>query len=107
MKIWKYPLGVVGFFQALALVLYCSLVALMLSQGENWFKKVPEYFGPFIFLMVFTTSALISAIIILGYPIILFWHKKQTKEAIKLILYTAGWLLVLVISAITIIVTQN
>lgn len=103
----KLPLWLIGFFQAFGLVLYCSLVALMLSQGESWFKKVPEYFGPFIFLMVFTTSALISAIITLGYPIILFWHKKQKKQAIKLILYTAVWLLVLVISSITIIVTQN
>lgn len=103
----KYPLGVIGFFQALGLVGYCSLIALFISQANKWFGKAPNYFGPLLFLMLFTTSALISALIVGAYPFILYFNKRQTKQAIKLVFYTAGWLLALVIAVIITIIFQK
>ena len=89
----EHSLGFIAFFQALGIILYCSLIALLILQGNKWFGNMPNYFGPFLFLVLFSTSALICAIITLSYPFIL-WQKKQLlDQAIKLIIYTAGWLL--------------
>jgi len=98
MKKRRYSLEFIAFFQALGLVAYCSLVALLIWQGNNWFGKVPNYFGPFLFLTLFTTSALISGIIVGAYPFILYFNKKKTQETIRLVLYTASWLLIFVLA---------
>lgn len=103
----KLPLWLIGFFQALGLVGYCSLVAFFMFNANKWFGKGPNYFGPLLFLMLFTTSAFISALIVGAYPFILYFNKKQTKQAIKLAFYTAGWLLLLVISLIIFIVNNQ
>jgi hypothetical protein len=87
----KYSLGFTAFLQAAGLTTYCSLVALLLWQGNRWFGKVPGYFGPLLFLILFSTSALICALITLYQPFVL-WQKKQTDQALKLIVYTTGWL---------------
>ncbi len=89
----KYSLGFIAFLQALALILYCSLVAIFIWRGNQWFGKMPGILGPLLFLTLFTTSALVSAVITLGYPFILVWQKKQTVQALKLVIYTAVWLL--------------
>lgn len=93
----KLSLPMIGFFQAIGLTVYCSLVSILFWQGNKLFGNVPNYFGPFLFLIIFTTSALISALITLGYPFLLFWEKKQTKEALKLVGYTAGWLVLIAV----------
>lgn len=85
-------LGFIAFLQALGLFIYCALVALLFWRGNQWFGSVPNFFGPLLFLILFVTSALISALVTLGYPIILFWEKRQRVQAIRLVLYTAGWL---------------
>jgi len=50
------------------------------------------FLGPTLFLVLFVASALISALLILGYPFILFWEEKKTIEALKLVGYTITWL---------------
>jgi len=89
----KLSLRLIGFYQALGLTTYCSLVAILFWQGNQLFGRVPNYLGPFLFLILLVVSALICAFISLAYPIILFWEKKQTREALKLIGITALWLL--------------
>ncbi|PIV09835.1 hypothetical protein COS31_00520 [Candidatus Roizmanbacteria bacterium CG02_land_8_20_14_3_00_36_15] len=89
----KERLCLISFFQAFGLTLYCSVVGLLFWKGNAIFGKVPNYWGPLLFLVIFTTSALISGLITLGYPFILFWEKKQTVKALKLIVYTVGWLI--------------
>lgn len=88
----KISLGMAGFLQGLGVFLYCGLVALLLWRGNDIFGKVPNYFGPFLFLILFSTSALVCAIITLYYPFILFFKKKQTDQAVKLVINTAVWL---------------
>lgn len=83
----------VAFIQATALTFYCSLIALLIWRGNTWFGRMPSYLGSFLFLVLFTTSALISGLITLGYPFLLFWQQKQTVKALRLVAYTAGWLL--------------
>lgn len=73
-------------------------------QGENWFGPPYIFLGPVLFLVLFVASALISALLILGYPFILFWEKKKTLEAIKLVVYTVAWLVFFIFLDILILV---
>lgn len=88
----ELSLPFIAFLQALGLVVYCSLVGLLFWQGESWFGTMSSFVGPTLFLILFVASALISALLVLGYPIILFWEKKQTTKALKLVAYTTAWL---------------
>jgi len=91
---YKPSLLFVAFLQATGLAIYCLLVGLVFWQGETWFGKPPNLFlAPVMFLTLFVASALISALIVLGYPFILFWEKKKTGEALKLVIYTTAWIL--------------
>jgi hypothetical protein len=91
----KTPL-VVGLFQALGLILYISLFATIV----NSFSGTNVELGPFISIMIFLTTFVISASICssiaLGYPIILFFKGEHTR-AIKTFLATIGWLVAFLI----------
>lgn len=47
-----------------------------------------RYFGPVLFLILFVVSALICALLSLGYPVYLFWEKQQKTQALKLVAHT-------------------
>jgi len=102
----KLPLGLVGFLQALGVAAYCSLVSLLFWRGNEWFGKVPNYLGPLLFLILFAASALICALISLGYPVFLIWKKQQTEKALRLVAYTAGWLVIFVLLVILAIILR-
>lgn len=87
----------IGFLQALGLSLYCALVGIIFWRGNVWFGKLNNLSGPFAMLSLFVVSAMICALITLGYPFVVFWDKKNTKQAIQLVLYTAGWLALFVV----------
>jgi len=89
----KYSLPFISFFQALGLVIYCSLVGLLFWRGDKWFGPMSTFLGPALVFVLFVVSALISALIVLGHPFILFWEKKQTIEALELVIYTTAWLI--------------
>lgn len=93
----KLSLPFIGFLQALGLVVYCSLVAWLMWGGEKIFGPPYTFVGPTMFLILFVVSALISALLILGYPFILFWEKKETLQALRLVVYSIGWLLLFVL----------
>ena len=88
----KPSLPFVGFLQALGLTIYCSLVGLIIWKGNAWFGNMNNFLGPILFLSLFVVSALICALIAGGYPFLVFWDKKNTKEAISLVVYTVLWL---------------
>jgi len=83
----------IGLIQSVGLSLYCALVGTIFWRADTWFGNDSSILGPFAMLSLFVVSALICALIALGYPFIVFWDKKNTKQAIKLIIYTAGWLI--------------
>ena len=96
-KLEKLSLTSVGFFQALALALYCGLVGVVFSQGENWFGKIDNVLGPLFLLSLLVVSVLICGLFAFAYPVYLFWEKKRRKSAISLVFYTCGWLVLLVL----------
>ena len=94
----------IAFLQALGMALYCSLIALFMWNANSMFGKITDFRGPLLFLVLFTTSALISALITLGYPFILFYQKKKPVEALRLIIYTAGFLVLFTFFAILLLI---
>jgi hypothetical protein len=87
----------IGFLQSLGLSLYILLIALVIWNGEAWFGRIGNFLGPILFLSLFVVSAIICALIALAYPFIVFWDKKNTKEAMRIVFYTAGWLTLFVL----------
>jgi len=80
-----------GLFQAIGVAGYCSLIGMVLWQGGNIFPKVNAYFGPVMFLLLFSTSALICGLMVFYKPYKLFFEGKK-KEAIEVVVSTALWL---------------
>ena len=90
----KLSLPFIAFLQASGLAAYCGLVGFLMWHAETLkiFGPPFTFLGPTMFLVLFVVSALISALLILGYPFILFWEKKKTMEALKLVGYSIVWL---------------
>lgn len=84
----------IAFLQALGLMSYCSLIALVFWRGEQWFGRMPNFLGPFLMLTILTTSALICGLIVFGYPVKLYLKSKKFDQPLKLVLATAVWLVV-------------
>lgn len=93
----------ISFLQAIGLILYCGLVGMIMWKGEDLFGKLNNILGPILFLSLFVLSALICALIALGYPLLIFWDKKNTKEALKIVFYTALWLASFILLYMTIL----
>jgi len=86
----------VAFMQAVGLIGYCGLVALVFARGNEWFGPM-SWWGPLLFLVLFVVSALISALITLGYPVYLIWDKREVKEGLLLVAETSAWLVLFVV----------
>ncbi|MFC1651566.1 hypothetical protein ACFL24_00210 [Patescibacteria group bacterium] len=81
---------------ALGITIYVFGVSLLIMYGENLFGKMDNLLGPIAFLLLFVVSAAITGSLALGRPVMLYLNKKK-NEAIKLFLYTIGWLVVFTI----------
>jgi hypothetical protein len=93
-------LGLIGFLQALGTLAYCGLVALIFWRGSQWFGQAPNYWGPFLFLLLFAVSALICGLLVFAYPTYLVLDKKK-QSAFKLVSFTVGWLIAFTLLFIT------
>lgn len=83
-----------GFLQALGVAAYCSLIGIIPWKGEELFGNIgPNYFGPVAFLLLFSTSVLICALLVFYKPYKLFFDGKK-KAAVDLVLATSIWLAV-------------
>lgn len=74
--------------------------------GNQLFGRKPSFWAPVLFLIVFCASALVSALITLGYPVILIWKKNEVTKALKLVAFTAFWLMVFILSGISLVVLR-
>jgi len=91
-KVKNLSLGFISFLQALGLTVYISLIGLLMSQGNAIFGKMDTFLGPTLFLIIFVLSAVVCGLVFGYYPFILWWEHKETKKAIRVVFYTAGWL---------------
>jgi len=92
----KQFLMMVGFAQALGLTAYATGVGVLIYQGGKVFGQQGPV-GVVLFLLLFVTSALISALIGLAYPSVLIWKHRQVVDGLKLIAYTAMWLVIFIL----------
>jgi len=82
--------------EAAGLVAYVALVVTFMQNMKNLFdgpSNGSEMVIGIIMILLFVTSALISASIMLGYPALLFMNGKG-KTALKIVLQSIGWLIV-------------
>jgi hypothetical protein len=89
-----------GFLQALGVAGYCSLVGLIFWKGNDIFPEMNPYFGPVLFLLLFSTSALICGLIVFYKPYKLFFSGKK-KEAVVAVASTALYLFIFLVTFFT------
>lgn len=88
----RVSLPFIAFLQAAGLVIYCCLVGIFFWRAERLVGPPYTFMGPALFLVLFVVSALIAALTVLGYSFFLFWEKKQTVGALRLVVQTISWL---------------
>lgn len=92
-----------GLVQALATFLVCALAIWLEEQVQKWEGPGDGYFDDVSLLLVFVTTALVSAVLVLGYPLYLLFQK-QIREGFLLLISTGGWLILIAAGAITAVV---
>lgn len=95
-------LTLTSLFQALGVTAYVSLVATILWKGNEWSGKMNAYLGPVLILTLLVVSAIVCALIVFAKPFLL-WQGKKPKKALKLVAYTALWLIFLLLALLAII----
>ncbi|RJQ13788.1 hypothetical protein C4553_02800 [Candidatus Parcubacteria bacterium] len=95
-----------SFRNALATALYIVLIALFFSNVETIFSEPKDNFlAPTFMLLLFVISAAVTGFLVIGKPAMMYVNGEKT-EAVKLFLYTIGWLAIMaliVIVSITIL----
>ena len=76
---------------ALGVVVYVALVALVMNNAERIFGKMDGLLGVIAFLLLFTFSAAVVGSLIIGKPLMLFLNG-QKKEGVGHLIATLGWL---------------
>lgn len=92
-----------GLVQASAAFLVCALAIWLEEQLQKWEGPGNGYFDDVSLLLVFVTTALVSAVLVLGYPLYLLFQK-QIREGFLLLISTGGWLVLIAAGAITAVV---
>ena len=75
-----------GLLNAFLAVVYISLVALIMSNGDKIFGSGPDTFvAPIIFLLIFVISAAVTGYLIIGRPALLYLdnHKSEARRLFK------------------------
>ncbi len=99
----NFSLGFIAFLQALGIVVYCGFIGLVFINGNSWFGPMNSFLGPTLFLMLFVVSAIVCSLIFGAKAFLLFWEKKDTRSAIKLISYTTFWLVIFILGILSIL----
>lgn len=81
-KIIKHSL-----INSVAAAAYVTVIAQIIRNGEAVFGEMKSAFAPVAFLLLFSVSAAIMAILIFGQPVI--WYIEGfKKQAVRLVIYT-------------------
>ena len=83
-------------FNALGTVIYVMLIATIIMNGERIFGHTQRFLAPVAFLLTFVVSAAITGSLVLGKPVLMYLDGEKSG-AMKLFLYTLGWLIAMTI----------
>lgn len=78
---------------SLGVILYVTLVATIMQNGNTWFGKEDTIFTVIMVLLLACISAATVGSLVFGYPVILFLNG-QKKEGVRMAIATIGWLIV-------------
>jgi len=87
-------LVLVSILNSLGALAYIVLVVLFLNNAQSIFGKADNFFAGVIMLTLFVLSALITSLLILGRPAMLYFDG-QKKQGVELLLYTVLILVIL------------
>ena len=84
---------------ALLVFLYVSGVAWFMFNGKVFFGEFQNFWGPVFMLLLFVLSATIVGTLVLGRPILLYLSGEKS-EAVRFLVYTIFWLLVIILTVL-------
>jgi hypothetical protein len=82
-----------SFLHSLGVVLYVTLVATIMHNGNAWFGKEDTMLTTITVLLLACISAATVGSLVFGYPVIMFLNG-QKKEGVTMAMMTIGWLIV-------------
>jgi hypothetical protein len=85
-----------SFVNSVGVLVYVALVATIIQNGEKIFGQMKNFAGPIAFLLLFVFSALVTGLLVLGRPVYLFLDGFK-KESVKMLLYTVGWMFLIMV----------
>ena len=95
-----------GIINSLGSFLYIAGVAWLMFNGEHLFGKEDNFWMPVALLLLFVLSATIVGALVLGRPIYLYLGGAK-QEAMRLLFYTIGWLLLITIVIFLVLVAAK
>ncbi|PIZ42668.1 hypothetical protein COY34_02405 [candidate division WWE3 bacterium CG_4_10_14_0_2_um_filter_42_8] len=91
-----------SFLESLLTVTYCLGVGLLMTYLGAHFSQPNQIVASLLLLLLFIVSALITATLVLGYPIY-FFLQKDLKTAIQNLILNVVWLTIFIIFIILIL----
>lgn len=95
-KVYMNKLIQRSLLNALGTIAYVGVVATLMQAGEKIFGDANQTTGPIAFLTLFVLSAGVTGGLVLGKPLLMYLDNEKT-DAVKLFIYTLGWLMLAVI----------
>src|SRR3989338_6110607 len=81
---------------AAGVLVYTSIVAWILYNGNAIFGKMNTFFGPLAFLLLFVLSAAVVGTLVGGKPAYMYFNGEK-PAGVKLLLYTIAWLFIITV----------
>lgn len=99
-------LRIMAILDSLGVAVYVFLVSLIMNYGSKIFGEKDTAVTPVAVLLLFVLSALVTSGLVLGRPVMLYLDGRK-KEGVKLLVYTALSLFVLVILTFSIMILMK
>ncbi|OGE83489.1 MAG: hypothetical protein A3B10_03695 [Candidatus Doudnabacteria bacterium RIFCSPLOWO2_01_FULL_44_21] len=93
-----------SFLNALGTAIYIVLVVLLVNNLERFLPKEDNLLMPISALMLFVLSATVTGGLVLGKPVMMYLNGER-PEAVRMLIYTLGWLALFTVIAFTISAT--
>jgi hypothetical protein len=87
----------ISFLNAFGVTIYVAGISFVMRSGGKIFDETNNFLGPVAFLLLFVLSAAITGTLTLGRPVWLYLENRKL-EAVKLFLYTLGWLIAITLA---------
>ena len=81
---------------SVAVLIYTSLVAWILFNGNSLFGKANSFWMPVAMLLLFVLSATVVGLLVLGRPVYYYFNGMKS-EALKVLFYTVAWLFLITV----------